>query len=252
MQDEIISLLKSTFNKDGYLHIPGFFSREEIETLQAHLENFIRVTVPSMAPENVLYEDSGDSTSLKQLFHMSDFDPYFKELLMAGKIAALAENLLGEKMSKGFVEYFNKPPKIGKPTPPHQDSFYFMLTPPQAITFWVPLENTDPENGCLIYVRGSHLKEMRPHGRSQIAGFSQGITDYGTEDDLKNEISLPAKVTDILIHHGMTIHRADGNTSPSRSRKVMGFVYFGESAQEDLKTKEAYQQNLKKERFDVR
>lgn len=89
---------------------------------------------------------------------------------------------------------------------------------------------------------------MRPHGRTQTLGFSQGIVDYGTEEDLKNEIAIPAQASDVLVHHGMTIHRADANTSTSRSRKVLGLVYFGESAQEDVEAKRKYQEKLNRER----
>jgi phytanoyl-CoA hydroxylase len=242
------SLLQSAFDQDGYLHLPGFFPPHEIRELKDQLEHFIRLIVPQMPADHAFYEDAADKSSLKQLFHMSDYDPYFQSLLRGSKMELLAEALLGEKMSKGFVEYFNKPPGIGKPTPPHQDAWYFMITPPQAITFWVPVEDTDEENGCLIYVRSSHRKGMRPHGRSQILGFSQGITDYGTADDLENEVAVPARVGDVLVHHGMTIHRADGNNSPNRSRRVMGFVYFGASAREDTEAKAAYQQILKQER----
>ena len=45
------------------------------------------------------------------------------------------------------------------------------------------LEDVDDENGCIHYVKGSHKHEYRPHGRSEILGFSQGVTDFGTEED---------------------------------------------------------------------
>lgn len=88
---------------------------------------------------------------------------------------------------------------------------------------------------------------MRPHGRTKTLGFSQGITDYGDED-LAAELSFPAQAGDLLIHHAMTVHRADGNRS-SRSRRALGFIYFGESAKEDVEAKRAYQQKLSEERL---
>jgi len=106
------------------------------------------------------------------------------------------------------------------------------------------LENADEENGCVRYIRGSHLKGARPHGKTQTLGFSQGITDY-SEKDFASEIPFPAKPGDLLIHHAMTIHRADGNKTNSRTRKALGFIYFGESAKEDTEAKKAYQQKLR-------
>lgn len=238
--------LKDEFDRNGFLYLPSFFNEKERKDLKDNLERYIRKIVPKMAENDVFCEVKNDLSTLKQLFHMSDYDLFFNRLLKGGRLEALAEMLLGEKMSKGFVEYFNKPPKVGKPTPPHQDAYYFMLTPPQAITFWIPVEDVDEENGCLRYIKGSHLKGMRIHKKSNILGFSQGIIDYGTIEDKENEVAIPAKVGDILLHHGMTIHRADGNNSLTRSRRVIGIVYFGESAHEDLVAKKDYQEELER------
>jgi phytanoyl-CoA hydroxylase len=113
---------------------------------------------------------------------------------------------------------------------------------------WMALEPAGDENGCVKYVKGSHLKGMRSHGRTKTLGFSQEITDFGTDSDMANEVSFPAKPGDLLVHHSLTIHRAGGNTSDTRSRKALGLIYFGESAKEDLKTKAAYQKKLQEER----
>jgi phytanoyl-CoA hydroxylase len=111
------------------------------------------------------------------------------------------------------------------------------------------LEPAADENWCAKYVKGSHLKGMRPHGRTKTLGFSQEITNFGTKDDMANEVSFPARPGDLLVHHSLTIHRAGGNINMARSRKALGFIYFGESAKEDLKAKAAYQKKLQEERF---
>jgi phytanoyl-CoA hydroxylase len=118
-----------------------------------------------------------------------------------------------------------------------------MINPPQAVTMWMALEPVDEQNGCVRYIKGSHAQGMRPHGRTQVTGFSQGISDYGPQD-FSSETPMLANAGDLLIHHSMTIHRSDPNTSDSRSRKALGFIYFGESAQEDVKAKQAYQKLL--------
>jgi phytanoyl-CoA hydroxylase len=241
--------VKTEFDQNGFAYLPGFLSSAEVAEMNQSLERFIAEVVPSMPPEHAFYEIKGNSGTLKQLFHLSEYDAYFKKLLMGSKFQAWAEILLEEKVAQGNVEYFNKPPGAGKPTPPHQDCYYFMLTPPQALTFWIPLVDVDLENGCLRYVKGSHRRGMRPHGRSQTLGFSQAITDFGTDLDLSNEVAVPAQTGDVLVHHGMTIHRAGANESLTRSRRVLGLVYFGESAREDIEAKEAYQKQLREETF---
>jgi phytanoyl-CoA hydroxylase len=247
MEAKDISQLKASFRKDGYLFFPRFLRQEEVEDLNKKLATFIQEVVPTVPPEHAFYEDKNDPASLKQLFHLNAYDPYFQQMLVGSRFEELAGMLLEDEVVAKNLEYFNKPPKIGKPTPPHQDNYYFMLKPAEAVTMWLALEEVDSENGCVRYVRGSHLQGMRPHGRTQTLGFSQGMTDFGQAEDLANEVAFPAQPGDLLVHHSMTIHRADGNSSSSRTRRALGFIYFAASAKEDTEAKEAYQKELAKE-----
>lgn len=240
--------IKQSFEKDGYVFLPGFLAQKDVDVINKKLDNFIKVQVPAMPFNHVFYEDNNDPTTLKQLQDLHQHNSFFAGILKGSDFEKIAELLLGEKVIGKNLEYFNKPPKIGKPTPPHQDGYYFMLNPPQALTMWMALENADEETGCVRYIKGSHLKGMRPHGKTQTLGFSQGIIDY-QEKDFASEIPFPAKPGDLLIHHALTIHRADGNRSETRSRKALGFIYFGKSAKEDTKTKKEYQKLLIKERL---
>lgn len=239
------SILKESFQQDGYVFIPGFLTNEEINEINDKLKSFVEEKVPGMAAEHVMYEDAGDKQTLKQMQDINLYDSFFETILSNSKFTDIASFLLEEKVIGKTLEYFNKPPKIGKPTPPHQDGYYFMIDPVSAVTMWMALEPVDEENGCIHYIKGSHVKGMRPHGRTQTKGFSQGIIDYGKEDDV--EIAFPAQPGDLLIHHALTIHRADENRSDSRTRKAMGLIYFGESAKEDQEAKSAYRKKLAEE-----
>ena len=160
--------------------------------------------------------------------------------MMNDEARLLAEVLLGEEVVPKNLQYFNKPPLLGSATPPHQDGYYFMIEPCSALTMWLSLDAVDEENGCIRYLRRSHKKGMRLHNRTQTLGFSQGITDFGTKDDIANEIVCCAKPGDLLVHQAMTVHRADSNNSISRNRRALGFIFYGSSAKENI---EAHQGN---------
>jgi phytanoyl-CoA hydroxylase len=237
--------LKQDYDRDGYIAIRPFFDAMKMVEINRELNRFIAEVAPTMPPAEVYYEDKSNKSSIKQMMRLENYDPYFRDLLKDGAVQALAETVLGEKAEAVYLEYFNKPPGVSKPTPPHQDGYYFKLNPSRAVTGWLALEDVDEENGCLHYVRGSHRAEgYRPHGRSEILGFSQGIVDFGTPDDVANTVGQPGQAGMLLMHDCKTVHWASENKSPTRSRRAIGFVYYGESAKPDEEARAAYKAKL--------
>ena len=236
-------LLKS-FQEDGFIYFPSFLNQHEINLVNEKIQEFIQQKVAQMPSNRVYYEDKSDKSTLKQLQQLFEYDPFFYDMMFGSRFEKLASILLQDNVIGKNIQYFNKPPKIGKPTPAHQDGYYFMLEPNEAVTMWMALEPVDQENGCVRYVKGSHKNGMREHGRTQTLGFSQGITDFGTTSDLANEVFFPTQAGDLLVHHALTIHRADGNNSKDRTRKAMGFIYYAEKAKEDTTAHAAYAKKL--------
>ena len=132
----------------------------------------------SDADSDAFFVDKERPETLKQMQHMG-CDPFFRDYVEHPVWKALADALNGEPSSAKAPEWFNKPAGTESPTPPHQDNYYFCLRPANVLTMWMALDPVDEENGCLRYIPGSHLEGIRPHGRSEILGFSQGILDYG-------------------------------------------------------------------------
>lgn len=240
--------IKATFHQDGYVHIPKFLTTNELHEITQNLDRFIQHNKSQMDTSKVFFENVDEPSTLKQLIDVHQYDEYFNLLLNNSKFKDIAIYLLEDDVVGRTLEYFNKPPQVGKPTPPHQDGYYFMLNPSIAITMWVALEPADEENGCVKYIKGSHLTGMRPHGRTNTLGFSQQILDYGPAD-IDKEISIRAQPGDLLVHHSLTVHCAGANQSKTRSRKALGLIYFGVSAKEDVVAKAAYQKKLQQERL---
>ena len=236
-----------SFAADGFVALRQFVGGEEMAALRANVDRFIRDVIPQMPPEQVFYEDKNDPATLKQIPQMSVHDAWFHELLAASRFRKIGEVLLEGSVVSKSLQYFNKPPGVGQPTPAHQDGCFFMLDPCEAVGMWLALDDVDEENGCVRYVRGSHKRALREHSRTQTLGFSQGIVAYPTEDDREHEVALHAEPGDLLVHHAMTIHRADGNRSATRSRRALGFIYYSERAREDTAAHVAYQRKLAEE-----
>lgn len=237
--------LKSTFDRDGYVVIRGFFSGPELAELNSELARYVTGRIPQIPRTDVYYEDRDDPATLKQMARIKQHDAYFAGLIERPKWTALAEALLVDKVVAQELEWFNKPPRIGKFTPPHQDGHYFMLEPNEAVTLWLALDPADESNGCVRYIPGSHRKGLRPHRRTEVLGFSQGISDYG-EADRNAEVPIVAQPGDLLVHHAVTVHRADGNPS-ERHRRSLGLIFYAAHARQDAQKLAHYQKGLNAE-----
>ena len=78
------------------------------------------------------------------------------------------------------------------------------------------------------------------HVKSGTLGFSQDsglFVEYAQQ-----EAAIHAEPGDLLVHHSMTIHRANGNQSNSRHRRAMGMVHYSAQAKVDSAQVERYQQ----------
>ena len=236
--------MNAAFESEGFVTLRGFLSEEEIAEVEINLDRFIREVVPGMPREHVFYEDKDDPSTLKQLQRLAHNDAFFQDLMFGGRFERLAMELLQDDVVGMNLQYFCKPPGIGKPTPPHQDGYYFMLDPCEAVTMWLALDHVDEENGCVRYIPGSHRRGMRDHNRTSTLGFSQGIADYGDHGESDEEKAIHASPGDLLAHHALTIHRANANKSSTRTRRALGLVYFAARAKEDKAAKAAYQRRL--------
>jgi phytanoyl-CoA hydroxylase len=243
MSIELGRQYKDAFDRDGFVLIRGFFSPAEVAELKRRFDRFIRDVVPTMPATHAFYEEKGKPETLKYASHLEDFDPYFGELMNSDRFKGLAEGLLADEGVPKHVEWFNKCARIGKETPPHQDGYYYRIDPNEGTHFWMALDPVDEGNGCIRYVVGSHRKGLREHQRSTATlGFSQKLADYNEADEAlaKPMIMQPG---DLLVHHTLTIHRADPNTS-DRPRRAMAMVYYAARAKPDHQSIAEYNKKL--------
>lgn len=222
---------KADYDRDGFVIVRQFLPKSDTDLLIQNLDRYIRDIVPTLPDSDAFYVDKSRPETLKQLQHMG-LDPFFRDYAQHPIWRALARTLVGEDVNAQEPEWFNKPCGTISPTPPHQDNYYFCLKPANVVTLWLALDLVDEENGCLRYVRGSHLRGIRAHDRTSVLGFSQGISDYG-DRDRELEVPIHLQPGDVVAHHGDTIHRAEPNRSATRHRRAFAMVFKGVSCQRD-------------------
>lgn len=237
---------RETYDRDGFTVVPQIMTLDELSDLHDATQRYIREELPRLPIDAAYYEDKNDPSTLFRLASLELYNPVFRNLLWSDTMRNLAAGLLGEPAAPRGVMMFGKAPKVGKQTPPHQDTYYWMIDPPGAgLTMWIPLDRADESNGCVHYAAGSHRDGLRPHGESKQFGFSFGLLDYG-DRDRKREAPVPIDAGDLIAHNGLTVHRADPNLS-DRRRWAIGLVYFGQSAVIDKERSRAHAEKIKAE-----
>ena len=236
--------LARRFREDGYVCIPDFLDAGTIAAILDRIAAIRSGKTAGIPPEQLYYEDKGSPETLKQVQELYRWDGLFHRLMFEGSAINLARALLEDEVVGRNMQYFNKPPTVGQPTPPHQDGFYFMLKPCEAVTMWLALESVDEETGCVRYLKGSHTAGLQAHARTETLGFSQAVKDYDRLRAQYEEIAFPAAPGTLLAHHALTVHRADRNRSRTRTRQALGFIYYAARAKEDAARHAAYQRQL--------
>ncbi len=226
-----LTQVRKAFNEDGFVVLRDYLAPDLRDEIVDRTRRFISDVAPTIDSKRVFFEDRNRPETMLRVEHLNLDDPWFAKLADAGPVRELAEHMLSAPVRSTGVSVFGKSPRIGKLTPPHQDAFYWRITPKDALTVWIAIDRADEENGCVRYVPGSHLKEMQPHELSGVFGFSQHITDY---DPGRVGEAVPACVDpgELIVHHGMTIHYADPNES-DRLRRALGIVYYAEHVRDD-------------------
>jgi phytanoyl-CoA hydroxylase len=237
---------KSDYDRDGFVIVRDFLPAADFADLNDSLDRYIRDVVPNLPDADAFYQEKDRPETLKQMQNMAGNDPFFADYRQHPRWSELAEALIGEPAESQGTEWFNKPPNTVHPTPPHQDNYYFNMKPPHSCTLWLALDPIDEENGCLRYAVGSHKGGIRPHGSTSVLGFSQGVSDYGPDDEA-TEAVIELNAGDVAVHHCEIIHRADPNVSATRSRRAFAMVYYGESCRLDEKAHRRYLESARKQ-----
>ena len=108
-----------------------------------------------------------------------------------------------------FGNYLIKMPGNASETSPHQDITFVDESQFTSVNIWVALQDTDKENGCMYFLKGSHnlLPSLRP--THSYPWLYEKVTD-----EIKQRVEpFPAKVGEAFIFNHAVIHGSYSNSS---------------------------------------
>ena len=143
---------------------------------------------------------------------------FLRELATHPKILDTVESLIGPNILLLATHFFCKYGAEEKFVAWHQDVTYWGLEPPQAITAWYAIDDSDAENGCMRVLPGTHRDGIRLHGKADVPGNLLSINQEApvTAEEESRAVDVPLRAGEMSLHDGALIHGSLPNRSQRR------------------------------------
>lgn len=258
LSDRDFQRAKLEYERDGATVLRGVLSPDQVATVGKAID---RVMSRDPNEPDFMY-GKNNSEPGQGLFFGSLFawlwDPDIKALILESDLAHIAGELMGASQVRFFYDQILvKEPGAKNRTPWHQDLPYWPVSGEQVISLWVAIDEATPENGVVTYVKGSHrwnrFFAMQAWQEGQEAATQEMVKAYGDlYDDEKTKgqrrslldvrenpqnyefLAWSVEPGDVLVHHALAVHGANGNSSSTMRRRAVATRWFGDDARWDI------------------
>jgi phytanoyl-CoA hydroxylase len=171
------------YRGQGYVHVRGVFSPEEVEQMRAAIERILAGVAGTEHDENHVWKAVAQEAVLKGFHNVQYHDAVFARAVSQRRLVELLTEMIGPNVQLHHTKMLVKPPEKGAPFPMHQDYPYF--------------------------------------GIAQ-AGAARGTGRSNTLDvPLEDGTPLPAEAGDVVFFNYLTIHGSGVNASMRTRRNVL-------------------------------
>jgi hypothetical protein len=158
-----------------------------------------------------------DSTAPRQpqIIKPSVFAPALLKTAYFGRLLAAARQLLGADAQFSFDHSILKPAGSCAATPWHQDEVHHdhRYLRYRQVSFWMPLQDTPVEKGCMRYIPRSDRGPLLPHHWLNDDPRIHAIECSTDHFDESSAVAQPVAAGSCILHDGRTLHSALPNVS---------------------------------------
>jgi len=147
--------------------------------------------------------------------------PALWDLVHDPRIVGPVVDVLGDDVLCWGSSFFDKAPGSPQHVHWHQDSTYWGLERPDALTAWVAFTRSDTTNGCLRVVPGTHGDQMRHIAANDPTNMLGGDEVLAADVDESLTLDVPLDPGEMSLHHQRLVHGSRPNTG---SERRMGFA----------------------------
>ncbi len=225
---------RDQFLDQGYAVVPSLFQGVELAELgrmaDLLLDGELKPEIPyrGYLPDHFYtfweprFKDRDDLPRRQRVRLMSNMcwhHPYFRALSRHPAIRAVVAGLFESGVRIFSDTLFMKPARHGIEAALHQDTAFWPKLEPNAMNFWMAIDPTTVENGCLHVIPGTHTRDL-PHHDDPV----QAHMLYDHEVDVSRQIPIELEPGAAIFFDSGLIHRSYPNRS-DRSRRAYTAVY---------------------------
>lgn len=214
------------FHESGYAVLENFLAEDELASIEAVYDRFIRGEVAGMGRD--FCDMSGPYTRAFEDFELVNavlprvYEPSLVGNVYERRAASVSRQLLGEDATLDYDQFLAKRPRRGGAAFAWRQDLGYWPTTPQldtlTATVSLALDDADDDNGCLRVVPGSHLEPaLRPHlpvFRDNAGGERDGGHTLSVKlTDADRVVSLPVRRGSVSVHNERIVHGSPGNHS---------------------------------------
>ena len=149
------------------------------------------------------------------------YDESFLEYCSDETILSYVEQLIGPDFALWNSSFFAKPAIDGHATPWHQDGQYWPIRPLATCTVWLAVDDSTPENGCLKFIKGSHIdQKLKSHNENNSKNLTLNQELANEEFDETEAVNLVLDRGQISLHDVYLVHGSEANNSPKARRAI--------------------------------
>ncbi|HET6741889.1 MAG TPA: phytanoyl-CoA dioxygenase family protein [Kribbella sp.] len=194
---------------DGYVVVPGVLDPGTVGAANAHVD-WLLARHPELTPEQLGHRLARD-------------DPFWIRLVSDHRLLDLAQLFVGPDIALFATHYLCKPPRAGKGVEWHQDGAFWPLEPMSVVTLWLALTDSDPDNGCLRVVPGSHRSKLEKMRETDPETVLRSRIDADVDEAAA--VDLVLRPGDVEVHHPNILHSSRPNRS-DRWRRALTIRYI--------------------------
>jgi hypothetical protein len=196
------------YDRDGFVIVDDFFSKEVIDILIKKVEAGERVTKQMNMPD-------AEGRSSKLSLWMDLTNDVFGSISGHPRLVNSVRALLREDVYHWHSKVMLKEAKVGGAWEWHQDYGYWYhdgCPTPRLVSCMIALDEATRENGCLKVIVGSHNLGRIEHGRygSQAGAHPDRVKLIAEKYEVRY---CEAKPGSALFFHSNTLHASEANLS---------------------------------------